>query len=110
MSAPEGKHTHAPAGSVWCPACAGSGSEGREVNIGPACDICGGMGTVTGSTVAAILTQRAALLAALEAIEARTEGVFDHPALVAYGPLGTVGGDCLNIARAAIALAKGVQS
>ena len=51
--------------------------------------------------------QRDELLTALEAIRARINGVFDHPALVAFGPLDTCEGDCAEIARAAIAKATG---
>ncbi len=48
------------------------------------------------------------LMAALEAIEARINGVYDCPALVAFGPLHhDTQWDCLRIARAAIAKAKG---
>lgn len=48
------------------------------------------------------------LLAALEAIAARVDGVFDDPALMAFGPLSIdTGADCSAIARAAIAKAKG---
>ena len=48
------------------------------------------------------------MLAALEAIEARISGIWDNPALVAFGPLSTnTDADCLAIARAAIAKAKG---
>ena len=46
-------------------------------------------------------------LTALEAIEARIEGVFDHPALMAVGALSPDSDiDVLRIARAAIAKAK----
>ena len=47
------------------------------------------------------------LVAALEAVEARINGVFDHPALLEYGPLSNCNNDCRNIARAALAKAKG---
>ncbi len=48
------------------------------------------------------------LLAALEAIAARVDGVFDDPALMAFGPLSIdTEADCLAIARAAIAKARG---
>ena len=54
------------------------------------------------------LRERAELLAALQAIEARVSGVFDSPKLLAFGPLSTsTADDCLNIARAAIAKATG---
>jgi hypothetical protein len=48
------------------------------------------------------------LLSALEAIEARINGVYDCPALVAIGPLHhDTQWDCLRIAEEAIAKAKG---
>lgn len=48
-----------------------------------------------------------ALLAALEAIEARISGEWDNPALVSFGELSTnTDDDVLRIARAAIAAAK----
>jgi hypothetical protein len=48
------------------------------------------------------------LLDALEAIEARINGVYDCPALVAFGPLHhDTQWDCLRIAKEAIAKAKG---
>ena len=47
------------------------------------------------------------VLAALEAIRARTHGEYDHPALVAYGPLSDVVTDCAIIAHAAIQKARG---
>lgn len=48
------------------------------------------------------------LLSALEAIEARINGVYDCPALVAFGPLHhDTQWDCLRIAEEAIAKAKG---
>lgn len=46
------------------------------------------------------------LVAALQAIRARLEGEFDHPALMAYGPLTTVTGDIGTIANAALAKAE----
>jgi hypothetical protein len=50
------------------------------------------------------------LLAALEAIEARINGVYDCPALVAFGPLHhDTQWDCLRIAEEAINKAKGVS-
>lgn len=39
---------------------------------------------------------------ALETIEARIMGVFDHPLLEAYGPLGRTNEDVLGITQAAI--------
>jgi hypothetical protein len=48
------------------------------------------------------------LLSALEAIKARINGVYDCPALVAFGPLqNDTQLDCLRIADEAIAKAKG---
>ena len=47
--------------------------------------------------------ENAALVAALRAIEARIHGAYDDPLLLAYGPLGTLSGDCSHIARAALA-------
>lgn len=46
------------------------------------------------------------LLAACEAILARIEGDFDHPALVKFGPLTNTNNDVREIARAAIAKAR----
>jgi hypothetical protein len=48
------------------------------------------------------------LMAALEAIEARINGLYDCPALVAFGPLHhDTQWDCLRIAEKAILKAKG---
>ena len=47
--------------------------------------------------------QNAELVRALQAIEARIHGDYDDPLLLAYGPLGTLSGDCSHIARAALA-------
>jgi len=48
------------------------------------------------------------LMSALEAIKARINGVYDCPALVAFGPLHhDTQWDCLRIAEEAIAKAKG---
>lgn len=51
-----------------------------------------------------------ALVAALEAIQARLVGEWDHPALVAYGPCREVAEiDTLEITRAALALVRGSE-
>ena len=47
------------------------------------------------------------LLAALEAVRARINGEWDHPALVAFGALGNCEADLLAIIAPAIAEAKG---
>ncbi len=47
------------------------------------------------------------LIAALEAIMARLKGEFDHPALMAIGPLSTTDADIGTIAEAALSKAKG---
>jgi hypothetical protein len=45
----------------------------------------------------------ASLVAALEAIQARVNGEFDHPALVPFGPLqADASSDCYAIAQAAL--------
>jgi hypothetical protein len=56
----------------------------------------------------ATVNEHADLLAALRAIIARVDGVFDDPALMAYGPLAGKDSDVLTIARAAIAKAERV--
>lgn len=43
----------------------------------------------------------------LEAIRARIQGEFDHPALMELGPLGDLSEDILLLAESAIARAKG---
>lgn len=48
----------------------------------------------------------AELLAALKAVKARINGVWDEPALVAYGPLGNTTDDVLAIVTAAITKAE----
>jgi hypothetical protein len=45
----------------------------------------------------------AALITALQAVNARINGEFDHPALAAHGPLGFYAEDCLAIVRKALA-------
>jgi hypothetical protein len=51
------------------------------------------------------------MLGALEAIEARIHGIWDNPALVAFGSLSTsTENDCTAIARAALAKARGEKS
>jgi hypothetical protein len=55
------------------------------------------------------VNEHADLLAALRAIIARVDGVFDDPALMAYGPLAGKDSDVLTIARAAIAKAERAQ-
>ena len=60
------------------------------------------------SEAMALIAATPDLLAALEAIKARINGVYDCPALVAFGPLHhDTQWDCLRIAEEAIAKAKG---
>lgn len=47
------------------------------------------------------------LLKALEAIRARIDGVFDHPSLANFGPLGHIKNDIRIIAEQAITKAEG---
>lgn len=49
------------------------------------------------------------MLQALEAIQARLAGVWDNPALVAQGPCYDTENQCADIAKAAIAAARGQQ-
>lgn len=64
-----------------------------------------GLAAETCEDAADIITE---LLSALEAINARINGVYDCPALVAFGPLHhDTQWDCLRIAEEAIAKAKG---
>ena len=61
---------------------------------------------IAGPKIVAALNRKShedQMLAALEAIRARINGVWDHQSLVAYGPLSTETRDILRIADAAIA-------
>lgn len=54
-----------------------------------------------------LVAENKRLREALEAVEARVNGEWDHPALVAHGQLQTDGAiDCLAIARAVLAASK----